>query len=52
VATAATAADGSYSAKLPVTKTTTFQATVDTTAICDDATSAPAKVKIKSGGKR
>jgi hypothetical protein len=52
VATAATAADGSYSAKLPVTKAATFQATVGTTAICDDATSAPTKVKVKPGGKR
>ena len=52
VATAFTAADGFYSAKLPVTKQTTFQATVDTTAVCDDATSAPVTVKLKGKGKK
>jgi hypothetical protein len=52
VATATTAADGSYSATLAVAAKTTFQASVSGPAFCQDALSSTVTVKTKKPKKR
>ena len=51
IATATTAADGSYSATVPVAAKTTFQASADGPAFCQDALSGPVTVKLKKPKK-
>jgi hypothetical protein len=52
IASATTAADGSYSATVPVAAKTTFQASVSGPAFCQDALSSTVTVKTKKPKKR